>query len=158
VNIEPLSTALIERYLESRQLRYYQGSGGKDTLLLFTSDHGRMHVNLQIGGKRADVLVVVVTPAAYYHASDRPRLTELVNEWNRDTHWPKAFVRETMQPNRITVVGENAYPLPAGIHQEALGNFIECTIEYATDLFNKVAEAVSLPSAQSLEEWLDRTG
>jgi hypothetical protein len=158
VEVEPLSTALIERYLQARELRYYQGRGGKDLLVLFTTDHGRLHVNLQICGKRGDVLVVAVSPAAYYHAADRSRLMELVNEWNRDTHWPKAFVRETARPNRITVVGENAYPLPGGIHSEALASFVDCTVEYATDLFDKIAEAISLPSAQALEEWLDRTG
>jgi len=50
VEVEPLSTALIERYLESRGLRYYQGRGGKDLLVLFTTDQGRLHVNLQIWG------------------------------------------------------------------------------------------------------------
>ena len=85
-------------------------------------------------------------------------MTQLVNEWNRDTHWPKAFAREASQPSRIGVVGESAYPLADGIHSEALANFVDCTVEYATDLFDKIAEAISLPSAQALEEWLDRTG
>lgn len=158
MDIEPLSTSLIERYLDSRELQYYHGRGGKDMLVLFGSDHGRLHANLQICGKRADVLLVSVTPAVYYPASDRSRLLELVNEWNRDTHWPKAYVRETSRPNRIAVVGENGYPLPDGVHPEALANFVDCTVNYASDLFDRIANAISLPSAQSLEEWLDRTG
>jgi hypothetical protein len=83
---------------------------------------------------------------------------ELVNDWNRDTHWPKAFVRETAKPGHVSVVGENAYLLTDGIHVEALGNFIRATVEYGADLFEKIERAVCLPSAHALEQWMDRTG
>jgi hypothetical protein len=49
-------------------------------------------------------------------------------------------------------------PLTDGIHVEALVNFVDCTIECAARLFDKIAQAISLPSAQTLEQWLDRTG
>jgi hypothetical protein len=156
VDIEPLSRELIERYLDSRELRYYQGRGGRDFLVLFSTDQGRLHVNLGISGR--DVLVVSATPANYYVAAERARLTQLVNDWNRDTHWPKAFVREVSQPNRIGVVGETAYPLANGIHDEALGNFIDRTIECAIQLFDKIAESMSLPSVQTMEQWLSSSG
>ena len=158
MDIEPLSPELIERYLDSRGLRYYRGPGGKDFLVLFSTNHGRLQVNLRISGRHADVLVVTATPAAYYVAAERARLTELVNEWNRDTHWPKAFVREAAQSSRFAVVGESAYPLADGIHVEALGNFIDSTIECTIQLYDRIAEGISLPSVQTLEHWLSSSG
>ena len=85
-------------------------------------------------------------------------LMELVNDWNRETHWPKAFVRETARPGHVSVVGENAYLLTDGIHIEALGNLVRSTVEYGADLFEKIERAICLPSAHTLEEWMDRTG
>jgi hypothetical protein len=159
MQIEPLSTDLIERYLRSRHLRFFRSDDGEEFMLLLSNfERGKLHVNLRINGLRRDVLEVSITPAGYYEAAARPRLMELVNDWNRDTHWPKAFVRETAAPNHVTVVGESAYLLTDGIHLAALGNLITSTVEYGVDLFAKIEQAASLPSAEALEEWMDRTG
>jgi Putative bacterial sensory transduction regulator len=159
MQIEPLSTELIERYLRSRQLRFFRSDDGEDFMMVLSNyERGKLHVNLRINGLRRDVLEISMTPAGYYQAAARPRLMELVNDWNRDTHWPKAFVRETAGPNHVSVVAENAYLLTDGIHLAALGNFVRSTVEYGADLFKKIEQAVSLPSANALEEWMDRTG
>lgn len=159
MKIEPLSTELIERYLRSRGLRFFRSDDGQEFLLVLSSiERGKLHVSLRINGVRPDILEITVSPAGYYHAGERARLMELVNDWNRDTHWPKAFVRETAQPNRVTVVGESAYLLSDGIHLAGLGNFVKSTVEYGTDLFTKIEHAIGLPSAQALEQWMDRTG
>src|ERR1700724_1783507 len=118
VQIEPLGTELIERYLDSQGLRFFRGRDGNEFLVLFSTEHGQLQVNIRVTGSRRSVLVVRVSPAEHYPAADRPRLMELVNAWNRDTHWPKAFLRETSDPDRVGVVGENSYPLAHGIHFE----------------------------------------
>ena len=159
MQIEPLSTELIERYLRSRQLRFFRSDDGEEFMMVLSNyERGKLHVNLRINGLRPDILEISVSPAGYYQASERPRLMELVNEWNRDTHWPKAFVRETAAPSRVSVVGESAYLLTDGIHLAALGNFIKSTVEYGADLIEKIEQAICLPSADALEEWMDRTG
>ncbi|GLE52659.1 YbjN domain-containing protein [Mycobacterium montefiorense] len=159
MQIEPLSTELIERYLCSRQLRFFRSDdGGEFMMVLSNYERGKLHVNLRINGLRPDILEISVSPARYYHASERPRLMELVNEWNRDNHWPKAFVRETAATNYVNVVGESAYLLTDGVHLAALGNFIRSTVEYGADLIDKIEQAICLPSADALEEWMDRTG
>jgi hypothetical protein len=158
VDVEPLSAGLIERYLDSRGLRFYRSRDGKGLLVLFSTQHGKLQVNLRVGGMHSDVLAISISTATYNLAADRSRLMELVNDWNRDTHWPKAFVRDTSQPGRIAVVGESAYPLADGIHVDALGNFINSSIRGGAKLFDKVAQAISVPSAQTLEDWLNRTG
>ncbi len=83
---------------------------------------------------------------------------ELVNNWNRDTHWPKAFcARNRAAPGqrgrRERLPAHRRHPTLA-----ALGNFIRSTVEYGTDLFTKIEQAIALPSAQALEQWMDRTG
>ncbi len=157
MTIEPLSPQLIERYLDSRDLRFYRDRDGKGFLVLFSTKHGKLHVNLRTSGKRGDVLVISASPAGHYPAAERYRVMEVVNEWNRDTHWPKAFVRDTSQPNQIGVVGESSFPLSKGIHFEAVAEFIRYTTRCARDLFDKIAEAISLPSTETLERWLDHT-
>jgi hypothetical protein len=159
MQIEPLGAELIERYLQSRQLRFFRSGDGEEFLVVLSNyERGKLHVHLRINGLRRDILEISISPAGYYQASERPRLMELVNDWNRDNHWPKAFVRETPEPSRISVVGETAYLLADGIHLEALGHFIRSGVEYGADLFGKIDQAISLPSADALEEWMDRTG
>jgi Putative bacterial sensory transduction regulator len=159
MQIEPLSTELIERYLRSRHLRFFRSDDGEEFLMVLSNiERGKLHVNLRINGLRPDIFEISVSPAGYYQASERPRLMELVNDWNRDNHWPKAFVRETAQPSHVSVVGESAYLLTDGIHLESLGNFIKSTVEYGADLIEKIERAVCLPSADALEQWMDRTG
>ena len=157
MDIEPLSLQLIERYLDARDLRFYRGRDGNDILVLFGTQNGSLQVNLRCGGKRGDVMVISVSPAANYPAGERAHLLEVVNEWNRDTHWPKAFVRETSQPDRIGVAGEYSVVLPKGVHYDGLAEILECTLACAGDLFDAVNAAISLPSTQTLEQWLDRT-
>ncbi|MEE3751568.1 YbjN domain-containing protein [Mycobacterium intracellulare] len=158
MQIEPLSTELIERYLTSHGLRFFRSDDGEEFLVLSSYERGKLHVILRINGLRRDLLEISISPAAYYPAGERPRLMELVNDWNRDTHWPKAFVRETARPDHVSVVGENAYLLSDGIHFEALGHLVKSAVEYGADLFAKIEQAVRLPSADALEEWMDRTG
>ncbi|MEZ0351513.1 YbjN domain-containing protein [Mycobacterium sp. pR1184] len=159
MQIEPLSPELIERYLRSHQLRFFRSDDGAEFMMVLSHyQRGKLHVNLRINGLRPDILEISISPAGYYQASERPRLMEVVNDWNRDNHWPKAFVRECTQPSHFSVVGESAYLLTDGIHLAGLGHFIRSTVEYGTDLIEKIEHAVSLPSAGALEEWMDRTG
>lgn len=157
MQIEPLSADLIERYLRSRQLRYFRSDDGVEFLLVSTREQGKLLVTLRINGLRPDILEVSISPARHFPATERPRLMELANSWNRDNHWPKAFVRETAYPGFVAVVGENAHLLTDGIHLEALGNLVRSTVDYGADLFAKIERTLSLPSAEAMERWMDRT-
>ncbi|OBI16359.1 hypothetical protein A5714_11235 [Mycobacterium sp. E2462] len=157
MQIEPLSTELIERYLRSHPLRFFRSDDGEEFLLTSPHSRGKLSITLRINGLRRDILEVSISPAAHYPAAERPRLLELVNEWNRDTHWPKAFVRETPHPGHVSVVGENAYLLTHGIHPQALGDLVRSTVEHGADLFDKIERSLRQPSADVLERWLDRT-
>lgn len=155
MEIEPLSTQLIERYLKTRDLRYYRNSDADEYLLLFSTLHGKLHVTIRLGGPGNQVLVISVTPAVNYPAAQRVRLMEVINDWNRDSWWPKAFVRQTSLPDQVSVVGEQSIWLPEGIHFEAVAEFIDATNACASDLFGKITAAMALPSAPTLQRWLD---
>ena len=157
MSIELFGPELIERYLNARKLRFYRGKDNGDFLFILTVDIRQLHAHMEVSGPRQDTLSIWVTPANFYPATDRVRLLELVNEWNRDTRWPKASVRETSDPNRVGVVGETCYPLTHGIHFEAFAGFADHTIKSAIDLFDRITEAVELPSSRTLDLWLRQT-
>jgi hypothetical protein len=158
MHIEPFSAELVERCLDRRELKFFRGRDGEDFLILISSDRSRLHAHLEVCGPNGDLLSIRVTLVDHYNGAEHHRLIELVNEWNRNTRWPKAYVRETPDPNRIGVVGENSYPLMEGIHLEALGRFIDYTIRGSFELFDRIAEAIELPSAKTLETWLREAG
>lgn len=157
MEIEPLSTQLIERYLSSRDLRFYRSNDGDEYLVLFSTEHGKLHVTMRLSGPRQHVFVISVTPATNYPVAQRVRLMEVINDWNRDSWLPKAFVRQTSLPDQVGVVGEQSVWLPQGIHFEALAEIIDATTTCAGDLFEKIISAMSLPSASTMQRWLDRT-
>jgi hypothetical protein len=51
MDLEPLGTALIERYLDSRGLQFFRGHDSEDFLVLMSSDYYRLARSL--GGERA---------------------------------------------------------------------------------------------------------
>ncbi len=57
MKIEPLSSELIERYLRSRQLRFFRSDDDQEFLLMLSNiEWGRLHVILRINGLRPDIL------------------------------------------------------------------------------------------------------
>lgn len=158
MNIEPLTPELIERYLDLYNLKFFRGRDRdrdrEEFLILMSGGESRLHIHIGIGGPDRNVLAIRVTPVENYAAAERARLMELVNEWNRDTYWPKAFVRETSNPAQVGVAGETSFPLGDGIHFEAFTRYIDHTLTASFGLFDKIGRAIRLPSAQTLEAWL----
>ncbi|WP_260860510.1 hypothetical protein [Mycobacterium tilburgii] len=52
-----MSSELIERYLRSRQLRFFRSDDDQEFLLMLSNiEWGRLHVILRINGLRPDIL------------------------------------------------------------------------------------------------------
>lgn len=66
MQIEPLSTDLIDRYLQSRQLRFFRSDDGEEFLMLPSYERGKLHVTLRINGLRRDVIEISINPAGHY--------------------------------------------------------------------------------------------
>jgi hypothetical protein len=145
---------LIERYLELRGLRFNRAGNGREFLALVRAERGEVRVRLRVSGSKRNILTIRVTPAEHYQATQRQRLMELVNKWNRDTRWPKGYVRETSRTDRVGVVAENCYPLMDGIHFEAFTRYVDYTIAGAAELFDTISQGIELPSAHTLDLWL----
>ncbi|HTQ17101.1 YbjN domain-containing protein [Mycobacterium sp.] len=158
MDIEPLTTELVERYLDTHDLKFFRGRDGNEFLLLMSDEKSRLHVHIRISGPDRNLLTIQVSPVQNYAAGERARLMELVNDWNRDAYWPKAFVRETSGPSQVGVVGESCYPLKYGVHFEALGRFIDYTVNAAFELFERIGDAIQLPSAGTLQAWWGQAG
>lgn len=156
MDIEKFGTDLVERYLHQRGLRYHRDRHGGRFSMMISTARCDLLGQLDVHGPDRGLLDIRISE--FRAATERTRLMELVNEWNRETRWPKAFVYETADPARIGVAGENAYPLTHGIHFQALATFVDTTIGGAIELFEWIRRTVDLPSAQTLERWLGETG
>ncbi len=154
MHVEKFNADLIERYLELRRLRFNRADNGREFVVAMRGERCKMRVRLRISGSKRNILTLRVTPADHYQATQRQRLMELVNKWNHDTRWPKAYVRETSSPDRVGVVAENCYPMMDGIHFEALTRYIDYTIGGAAELFDTISQGIELPSAHTLDLWL----
>jgi hypothetical protein len=152
--IEEFNAQLIERYLELRRLQFNRASNGREFLVQVRTEHCKVRVRLRVSGSKRNILTIRVTPAEHYQATQRQRLMELVNGWNHDTRWPKAYVRETSSPDRVGVVAENCYPMMDGIHFEAFTRYVDYTIGGAVELFDTISRGIELPSARTLDLWL----
>jgi hypothetical protein len=86
MQIEPVSTELIERCLDARGTRFYRGGDGERYLVLLSSEHRRLHVQIGLNRRDRGVVAIRVSSAEHFAAGQRTRLMELVNEWNRETH------------------------------------------------------------------------
>ena len=62
MQIEPLSTELIDRYLRSRQLRFFRSDDGEEFMMLPSYERGKLHVNLRINGLRRDIFEISISP------------------------------------------------------------------------------------------------
>ncbi len=155
MSIEPFDAGMIERYLGLRELQFDRGSDGRDFIALIGSQQSKFRIWLRVSGPARNLLTIRISEAERYGAAQRNRLLELVNEWNRDTRWPKAYVRETSDPGRVAVVAENCYPLTEGIHFAAFTVFADATIAGAVRLFERISQSIELPSAHTLQLWLD---
>jgi hypothetical protein len=158
MTVQPFNAEMIEAYLEARGLRFFRSQEDNEFLVLFAVGTRQLHVHLQATGLDNDLFSIWVTTADTYSADYRWRLLELVNQWNRDRRWPSASVRETADPARISLFGENHYPLSEGIHFDACAAFADCTIATSATLFEEVTHALELPSAASMESWLREAG
>jgi hypothetical protein len=152
--IEEFNHELIERYLELRGLQFNRAGNGREFLVPLGGEHSGVRVRLRISGSKSNILTIRVTPAEHYQTTQRHRLMELVNGWNRDTRWPKAYVRETSTPDLVGVVAENCYPLMDGIHFEAFTRYVDYAIGGAVELFDTISQGIELPSARTMDLWL----
>jgi hypothetical protein len=153
MNTEPIGTALIERYLRTRRLRYFRGRHDGEYFFILTVDRERLHVHLESTCGHLEMFTIRVTPACFFPIEHRGWLMRFADQWNRNNQWAKAVLHGSSDPNRIGVVAENSYPLAETIRFNNFASFVDHTIASAIELFGEI-----LPAALAHEPWLRDAG
>lgn len=99
---------------------------------------------LMLLGDREEVLQVRGRWASAVPLTSRTTALHLVNDWNRDRYWPKAYVRE--EQGALSLYGECSTDLESGVTDGQLGELVEQALETTLSLF-AVAEASLGPVA-----------
>ena len=147
---ESPGASLIERYLCARGRRYFRGRHDGEFFYVFSpgwppgfspvtdTRPRRLHVHLEVCPTDPDVLVVRVTPASFFPASQRRRLTDVAEAWNSQKHDVVAIVHESLDPERVGVVGRGSQWLSQNVSFEDFASRIDATISDAVDLFGRL--------------------
>jgi len=140
---------MIERYLCTRGRRFFRGAHDSEYFYVANAQPRRLHVHLEIS--HGDVLMIRVAPACFFPATDRPRLVNFADEWNRQSHEVTTIVHGSSDPRRIGVVARRSQRIQGRVTFEELASFVDRTIAAAIDFFGALTPVSDLPStAQAL--------
>jgi hypothetical protein len=146
---EPLSTNLIERYLCTRARRYFRGRHDGEFFFVLNTDL-RLHVHLEIPSLHPDVFTIRVTPACFFPAAERTRLTNLADAWNEQNRDVTAIVHGSSDPQRIGVMAEQSRWVGEQVRFDDFAAFADRATGAALDLFSRLTPAAELPAPQLL--------
>lgn len=151
MGLEAFGQAMIEQYLQMKGWRFNRDDG--EFALSVRSNARDYRVRLYISGPDHDVLTIRLSTSERFGVGNSARLLERANRWNRDTCWPKASVRVSSDGLSARVVGKCSFPFVDGVPGEWFEKACDRAIAAAPDLFEQVAQATQVPSAQTLESW-----
>ncbi|MFV0493747.1 hypothetical protein [Mycobacterium sp.] len=129
---ETAATILIERYLRTRGRRYFRGRHDGEFFFVLSSGRG-LHVHLENPPANPEVVTVRVTPAAFFPATERPRLTRLTDHWNEHNHSIAAAVHESSDPSRVGVAAEQSMRLVTAADTGEAAAFADDFAAFAED-------------------------
>lgn len=154
--VQPISVALIERYLQVQDLRAFKGRG--DCYLVqfaYDADLGR-EVRLYLGleGDESELLVLKITGDRRVEGPQCPKAVSFCNRWNGDHRWPKAYLEVPeagdSQEEAGGVLGEDAsdhssgtlvleaqWDFSAGIHQALFDDLITSNIQASLEFWRR---------------------
>ena len=147
---EPSGADLIERYLQTRGSRYFRGHHDGEFFYLANTRPQRLHVHLEICPDHGDVLIIRVTPACFFSATERPWLTHFADTWNGQNREVTAIVHNSSDPQRIGVVARRSQWISDGVSFEDFASFVDGAIADAIDLFGRLSPIANLSGAQPL--------
>jgi hypothetical protein len=157
-------TELIERYLLARGRRYFRGHHDGEYFFIVTVGHERLHVHLEISPADRDTLTLRITPAYFFPATDRARLLQFADKWNRPDRRAIAIVYESCDQTRVGVAVQASYSLAPNVAFGEFGEFGEFgdmaddTIRSAVQLFTAMTPAAEPRPARPLGTWLRDAG
>ena len=136
----PLTRARIAAYLDSEGYKHVMDDDGD----LAATWNGNPFW-LIVSGEREEVLQVRGRWATSLPREVRTSLLHVINGWNRDRFWPKAYVRD--EGGLLAVYGEWSIDLAHGVTDEQLGRCVLTGLATTLQLFDHVA--ATLPPSDS---------
>ena len=130
---------LIERYLRSRQVRYFRGHHDDEFFFLVNAYHGRLHVHLEPCGADREMVKVSVTAERYYPATSRAAVAALAAQWNQASPPARAVVFQSSDPRLVGVAAKSRY---SASESTDFGMFVDATIQSSIDLFGRMKASV----------------
>lgn len=130
---------LIERYLHTRQVRYFRGHHDDEYFFLVNAYHGRLHVHLEPCGPERRMVKISITAERYYPAVARAKVAALATQWNETIPPVAATVFASSDPRLVGVVAERRYSTAAGVD---FGTVVDQSIQSAIDLFGRLKASV----------------
>lgn len=91
-----------------------------------------------IAGQKKEILQVRGVWRERLPAAERPRVLDLVSDWNTRKLWPKAVVQEV--DDELVVRGEVTVDYEHGLTDEQLAQHVRCAISTTLDLFRHLGE------------------
>jgi hypothetical protein len=142
--VQKLSHAMIEEYLKATGYKYLRDSDG-DFRVDFSYDEkldSKISYYLVIDGQNRHIYTVRVHSDKRIPRNDWARFLYLINEWNRDKRWPKAYlyIRDPASSPSGEIILEHQLPLENGIHQELLNEFTDSTLTAAYAFWGWIVE------------------
>ncbi|WP_208300471.1 hypothetical protein [Mycobacterium sp. DL592] len=131
---------LIERYLRTRQVRYFRGHHDDEYFFLVNAYHGRLHVHLEPCGPDRRMVKISITAERYYPAAARATVAALASQWNASAPPVTATVFASSDPRLVGVVAARRFSTAAG---GDFGSVVDQSIQSAIDLFGRLKASVS---------------
>ena len=156
--IERFGSDRIERFLKDNALRYLVDQDGDFWVSFSGNDFPDYRVILSVEGVDRDILCIRVNTDDIYSDTVRERIEGFVAGWNQRMRWPKTYLAEDGRGRGFRVVGENSFPLGAGIHQELVSDFIGSSIVAGRQMLKELSAATGIAGGDELETWLRETG
>jgi len=134
----PLTRARIAAFLDGEGYKHVMDDDGD----LAASWNGNPFWII-VSGELEEVLQVRGRWATTVPVDARTSLLHVVNGWNRDRFWPKAYVRE--EGDRLALYGEGSTDLAHGVTDDQLARFVLTGLATTLQLFDHVAATLPPP-------------
>jgi hypothetical protein len=125
---------LVKQLLEQMELKYVEDKG--DVVVPWESL--RMYFVFRGEGDQR-IFSVRSFYERRYSVEQKPRLLEILDDWNRGTLWPKAY-SETSDDGTVHVIAESHYLVGVAISPEAFAHSMVSWVRAGVDFNNWLAD------------------
>lgn len=134
--VESFDPAMIETAARALGLNYATEPDGYLVACFAAEELGMSLILEATAEANSRVCAVRIRGGRYLERDDWPRTLGLINRWNVEHRWPRAYVDNQSGGQCAAVVCDAQLPVSQGVHQELinelLANTLECTFRFWT--------------------------